>query len=45
MPPGSWWLFAAPPAQTVRPVYDTPPVIRKRRRRWFLSVHAAPPLL
>jgi hypothetical protein len=36
MPPGSWWLFAATPPQPVRPVYDIPPVIRKRRLLWFL---------
>jgi len=33
MPPESWTLFAADPPRPVRPVYDIPPVIRRKPRR------------
>ncbi len=36
MPPTSLWLAATPP-QAVRPVYDIPPVIVRRKRRLWLQ--------
>ncbi len=35
MPHEAWWLYAAAPPPTPRPVYDIPPVITRRPRRWW----------
>jgi hypothetical protein len=40
MPYDSLWLSAAAPPRAPRTVYDIPPVITPRRRRWWFHRRA-----